>query len=361
MDKIFPRDDFYKGQELLREYKIKLEEKNLPCIYSTKHFALLIGVEYARLLELIKNRKSSYHCFYVKKKSGRGSRCIMAPDDELKYIQRTIYCNILRNITLSEVCTGFVQKKSIRDNADIHKNKEVVFTIDLYRFFDSIDEKRVYGMFRGMGYEANISYSLAKLCTVRLDDKYLEEIIENKNTPEKFWKDNKNRLPQGAPTSPIIANIIASKLDYRLARLCNRTNAQYSRYADDITISGDRDQIPSFNLIKEIIEEEGFFINFNKVRKQSRGSKQMVTGLTVTQGVHVPRKFKQEIIRHLYYCKRNGVTEHLSYMKKRYKFERYHYKEWLLGKILYIKSIEKEVGERLLLEYNSINWLEYEI
>lgn len=231
-------------------------------------------------------------------------------------------------------------------------------SIDLYRFFDSINVKRVYGMFRWLGYEKNISYSLAQLCTTNLTASYIDEIKQDEYHPNEFDLTYVRRLPQGAPTSPGIANIIASKLDRRLGALCVEIGASYSRYADDITISSNKNVLPSLDFIEMVIKEEGFFLNTNKTRYLKAGNKQLVTGLTVTNGVHVPRKIKDEIKNHLYYCKKYGVVEHLSYLKKQINFEKYHYKEWLLGKIFYIKSIEPNVGNQLLKEFNKINWLE---
>ena len=113
-------------------------------------------------------------------------------------------------------------------------------------------------------------------------------------------------LIQGAPTSPGISNVICKKLDNRLSKLANKHGANYSRYADDITFSGDENNLPNLGIIKKIIATEGFNINWKKVGKYKTGQKQMVTGLLIDNKVRIPNKFKKDIYRHLHFCKNMG-------------------------------------------------------
>jgi RNA-directed DNA polymerase len=159
-------------------------------------------------------------------------------------------------------------------------------------------------------------------------------------------------LPQGAPTSPYIANILTKKLDIRLMSLAEKVGAGYSRYADDLTFSSD-EEIPSINTIDKIISEEGFTINRSKTKIQKRGGKQRVTGLTITNGVHVPKQYKKDILYHLHYCKLNGPIEHM----KVNNITRASFKDWLYGKICYVHSIEPETGKKMMNLFNSIDWL----
>ncbi|MBI6116420.1 reverse transcriptase domain-containing protein [Salegentibacter maritimus] len=160
-------------------------------------------------------------------------------------------------------------------------------------------------------------------------------------------------LPQGAPTSPTLSNLICKNLDYRLSILAEKLNVDYSRYADDITFSGTLKNLPKIKLLRHIIRDEGFCINWNKVGVYKKGRKQIVTGLTVSNGVHVPREFKNEVKKHLYGCLNFGLENHLNFIGAD---DKNFYKEWLLGKIFFIKSIEPDYAKSLVDKFNLIEW-----
>jgi hypothetical protein len=204
---------------------------------------------------------TNYNYFRLRKKSG-GVREIMVPDPELKNIQRWILCYILEKINLHDKCTGFRKNKSIKDNAGVHVNQEVILKVDLLRFFDTITRARVIGLFKSLGYHPNLSIDLAKLTTAEHRKSYWIGLSEDEKS---LINTNTAILPQGAPTSPAIANIICRKLDLRFAQLGKKIGYKYSRYADDLTFSGKFNNLPSMNVIKKIIKEEGFFINEKKV------------------------------------------------------------------------------------------------
>lgn len=155
-----------------------------------------------------------YSEFSVSKKNGKGTRRIAAPSRRLKGIQRWILDNILSNTPVSESCTGYTKKRSVVDNAKPHVDKAFVVNADIKDFFPSITIKRVIGLFQSLGYNRTISFCLARLCCF------------------------KGRLPQGAPSSPMIANLICRRLDTRLQAFAAARSWAYTRYSDDITISG---------------------------------------------------------------------------------------------------------------------------
>ncbi len=359
MKEISPRYNINKHSKKffieINKYKENLSNNGLPVIYSLKHFALLLDMEHFEILNIIENREKYYRYFYLKKKSG-GVREICTPVEKLKFIQQVIYKNILCKVILSDYCTGFRKKYSIKDNAKIHENNDIILKMDLLRFFDSISEQRVFGMFKELGYHTNLSVNLAKLTCNSASRDYLKELINLGIVPKNNGGFYYSRLTQGSPTSPIISNIILRKLDKRLGRLAERLGANYSRYADDLTFSGCRDNIPSIKFIEKIIQEEGFSVNHKKTNIQKKGSRQIVTGLTVTNGVHVPKKYKEDIKRHLYYCKKYGVYSHLNYLKEKKRINKNNFYDWLLGRIYYVKSVEPKVGKKMLGEFNKIDW-----
>ncbi len=357
----FPRDAFIKkakGKEHSRDfitealsYARNLESRGLPVIFSRKHLALLLNMSYDELTDIILNRSAYYNHFKIRKKRG-GVRFISTPAQPLKRIQRILLADLLSAVELHEKCIGFRRGYSIKKHAENHAHADVVFSLDLYRFFDSICERRVFGMFKEIGYAANLAVDLAKIATVQWPWNALQELNGEKHKPSDFTISG-CVLPQGAPTSPVISNIIARRLDVRLDALASKVGASYSRYADDIVFSGSYGSIPSVNTVGRIVSEEGFFINKTKVRRAKKGTRQLITGLTVSNGVHVQKSYKKDVSRHLYYCSKYGVNSHLE----KISMTKSNYKDWLLGRIMFIRSIEPEVGDTFIRRFDEISWL----
>ncbi len=200
--------------------------------------------------------------------------------------------------------------------------------IDLKDFFPSIKFNRVRGFFKSVGYNNHISTILADLCTFN-------------------WQ-----LPQGAPTSPMISNLIASRLDRRLAGFCKKKELLYSRYADDITISGGK-VLPRYKtLIFRIITEEGFEINCEKVRIQGRGSCQLVTGLVVNDKVSIGRRKKRIIKSLVHKISENGSIE-------ANETENPFFKEMVYGLLSFTNVVDPEFAQPLIEKLNLIDWKEF--
>ena len=160
-------------------------------------------------------------------------------------------------------------------------------------------------------------------------------------------------LPQGAPTSPYLANLLATGMDRRFQGYANKNSLRYTRYADDRTISGDRQDLPSTGLVVHIVCQEGFFVNFSKLKRCGPARRKVVTGLIINEGVHIPKVYKRNIRRHLYYARKFGVVSHLS----KIGCDKKAFADWLLGSIHYINSVEPNVAEEMLKEYSMVQWL----
>lgn len=290
-----------------------------------------------------------YKAFQIAKKGG-GIREIYAPTTTLKIIQKKlnfILQNVYKKIYERKICVhGFIYGKNVRTNALAHAKREYVFNIDILDFFPSINFGRVYGLFIGKPYSLSKSVAavLARICA---------------------FKDlNYDLLPQGAPTSPIISNMICARMDDELYRLARRFNCRYTRYADDITFSTDRSRFPEelaiVNLIgkgqrlkaeignelAEIIEGNGFSINPNKVWIRNRYTRQEVTGLIVNEFPNVNRKYINQLRAMLHAWEKYGLRaaedEFLDKFdkKKRWPFERGTlYKQVVKGKINFLKLV----------------------
>jgi RNA-directed DNA polymerase len=258
-------------------YLTRLVDHEVPIIFEIEHLSLLLGVDYLELLKIINSPESFYRLFEIPKRNG-GLRTISMPYPTLLHIQHWIKTNILEKVLLHDCAHGFVKKKSILTNASIHVGKSIILKMDISDFFPSINLKRVISIFRRFGYSKDISFYLSSLCTL------------------------KDQLPQGAATSPMISNIIAKKFDHRLNNLANSLNLSYSRYADDLTFSGDYISYKFVPIVKKIIEEEGFRINDSKTKLLTGSGKKIVTGISISShSLKLPKSRKRQLRQQGYY------------------------------------------------------------
>ena len=306
----------------------KLKKNNLPYIFNVNHLANLCGISQAQLHLFISNKRRAYSTFKLPKNKG-GFRTIDAPSKKMKLVQRWILNEILYNLNVGEFAHGFVRGKSIVTNATVHVDQDLVLGIDLKDFFPSITLNRIMGLFRNIGYNEEICHALGELCTFN-------------------W-----RLPQGAPTSPMISNLIAWNIDKKLSKFCSERSLNYSRYADDITISGGR-HLPKYKtLIFRKIEKEGFSINMDKVRLHDRGSSQRVTGLVVNDKVNLERKKKKKLRAIIHNIVKNGFeTEN----RENNPF----FKEQIFGHLAFAKMVEPDFANSLLDQLKCVDSTSYD-
>ncbi|WP_414031983.1 retron Ec67 family RNA-directed DNA polymerase/endonuclease [Carnobacterium maltaromaticum] len=244
-----------------------------------------------------KGTENSYQTFEIKKKSG-GVRIIHAPNDELKFVQKRL-TNLLwetqkkawrENNTKSNISHAFERKKSIITNAKIHRNKRFVLNVDLEDFFSSFHFGRVKGFF-----EKDNNFMVPKEVAL-----IIAQLTCYQGT-----------LPQGAPSSPIITNLICKILDFRILKLAKKYKLDYSRYADDLTFSTNNhlflnEETIFLKKLSEEVERAGFKINNNKTRLQFSSSRQEVTGLIVNKKINVPREYYKNTRAMAYSLYKNG-------------------------------------------------------
>jgi RNA-directed DNA polymerase len=269
----------------------KLNALELPVFDDITALAEAMKITIGQLRYLSYSRKvstsSHYKRFTIPKKSG-GVRTISSPMMYLKNAQHWILENILYKLNIHEKAHGFVPKKSILTNAQPHIGKEFIINIDLKNFFPTITYKRVKGVFRGMGYSEQMSTIFALLCTE-------PEIDEVMMDGDKYYVAKGERfLPQGAPTSPAITNIICHKMDKRMVGTADKLGFTYSRYADDMTFSkqeADDEKLKRLMWqVKMIVADENFTIHPKKIHIMRKGAKKEVTGIVVNEKLSVPRK-----------------------------------------------------------------------
>lgn len=349
-----------KGNEIqvIREKFAKMQTKEdfVDLLNFTKPFVYVIqskpyslkAVNYFANPKFCNNR---YKRFKIKKKSG-GTRLIHSPTKGLKSILRVLNFILQVIDEPNSAATGFVPKKSIVDNAKKHVGKYYVFNADIKDFFHSFDRNRVklafmYGNF-GLKDREEIAFLMASLCT------------------HPFEIDGERRivLPQGAPTSPTITNIICKRLDRRLTGLAKRFGAYYTRYADDITFSSylsifgktdgivlnEKGSYDNFILeFERLIDEEKLILNRAKTRMQKHDYRQEVTGLTVNDKVNVSVRYVKQLRMWLYYWERYGYSHAAELFRKDYIKDKGHiksgkenFKNVLKGKLLYLRMVKGE-------------------
>ena len=323
--------------QLCLDYASTLKNNNLPVIFDVEHLLDYYWKGQFPRANACCQFDWAYRNYPIQKKTG-GLRKISAPNPTLKWCQHWIQHNILEHVVgrLSSSVHGFVQNRSIQTNALPHVNSEWIINIDLKDYFDSIPQKKVLDFFLQLGYEDSVSEFLSNVCT--------------KFSCVTYQK----ALPQGAPTSPLLANFLTINLDKDLERLAQELDMRYTRYADDITFSGLQKSSPiTPRSIEDIIYKHGFRPNKSKTRIRYKGRKMMVTGLTVGNGVHVPKEYRKQIFRELHFAKKYGPFDHCQ----RVDNDKGYFREWLLGRIMFVRSIDKKSGDKMLTLFNNINWL----
>ena len=291
-------------------YAKRLHRRGLPVIYEHTHLASLVGYDTDYLFGVANHAAKYYRSFEIPKKSG-GLREIREPLPSLKEIQHWILLNILNRIQPNQYAKGFVTGRSIVDNARFHRGQRIVLTVDIKDFFPSINAYRVYRIFRECCYTKAVAMLLARLCTLE------------------------DQLPQGAPTSPAISNAVAKSIDNRLGGFARSEKIRFSRYADDMTFSGDFVPGPVISFVERVLYEEGFSLNSKKTRVLKPHQRQVVTGVVVNKHLRAPRRMRMELRQALHYIQKFGIAAH---MQKR-GIKNANYVLHLLGIASHITSI----------------------
>ena len=264
--------------------------KNLPIIYDQVHLSYLVGYDINYLLKASNAQSHFYRHFTIPKKSGK-TRKISEPLPSLKEIQRWILDNILNKVTISEFSKAFIANRSIKDNAKFHVDQKHVLSLDVKDFFPSIKFYSIYNIFSNMGYQKQVSTMLSNLCVLN------------------------NCLPQGAPTSPMLSNILCKSIDDRLSKYAILGKIRYTRYADDITFSGNLNVSSIISFVSMVLEENGFKLNQNKTRLMTKNRQQEVTGIVVNQKMQAKREVRRKIRQSIYYINKFGLDSHLDTTK----------------------------------------------
>lgn len=297
-----------------------------------------------------------HYCYDVLRKTTGGVRLIESPKPRLKNIQRQILEWILCTIPVHDATHGFVGGRSTQTFAAPHVGQRVVLRMDLQNFFPALGRSRIQGLFRTAGYPESVADALGGICA--------------NTVPPEFWRNFRQEfqpiqlrearqlygqphLPQGAPTSPAVANLLCFRFDSRLAGLARTFGGRYTRYADDLAFSGDRNfekqakELPGY--IAVIAREEGFQMNHRKTRFMRQSVRQHLAGLVVNQSVNVARPDFDRLKAILTNCMHYGPSN-------QNRDGHADFRAHLEGRISYVGSINPSKGQRLRTIAAQIRW-----
>ena len=347
-----------------------LERTGVPPIANLAALRTLLNIKSPKQLGfflLASDHKGGPYTTHTIPKRDGSERKICAPKKQLKWVQKQILRHILSKVPPHPAAHGFVNGRSTVSNASPHVGAELVVKFDLKDFFPTVHYFRVMGLFASLGYplgncmfgtddESNqIAPVLARLCCY---------------TPNpKEW--GTATLPQGAPTSPAVSNLVCRRLDARLQGLAEANKGVYTRYADDLTFSfkvAEGMNLGRFRWwVDQVCQQEGFTVNQDKFRVIRDSQRQKVTGIVVNEAVRVPRELRREIRAIVHNCEKNGVEAEgkkwAKHMKKREaqkhpeskkEFKAAGFPGYLRGIAAYLNMVQPEHGGPLLRRVNEL-------
>jgi RNA-directed DNA polymerase len=335
----------------------QLRESGLPVFHTPEQLADWLGLPLNKVAWLVHRfsaghaisaDKAHYHYTWVQKRSG-GQRLIESPKRTLKQVQVKILREILDRVATHPAAHGFVPGRSIVTNAVPHVGQGIVVKFDLTNFYTTVGFSRVVAIFRRLGYSREAAIWLGLLTTTAVPS----NLPFDRARLYALLPYLRRHLPQGAPTSPALANLSAFHLDARLTGMAKSFGAQFTRYADDLTISGPvelsaglRTLIP---LVEQIIRRERFQSNRQKRQVLRANQRQSIAGVVVNTKTNVKRADFDQLKAILTNCvrlgpstqNRQGVADFAAHLR---------------GRIAHVIQLNAARGERLLEIYNSINW-----
>ena len=326
----------------------KLEATGLPVLHTPANLAAALSLDIPRLRWLAFHSdvvtRSHYVRFTIPKRTG-GERILSAPHVTLKAVQRWILAEVLSKLPCEPAAHGFVPARGIVSNATPHVRQGFVLNLDLKDFFPSVGFRRVRSVFRRAGYSGAVSTIFARLCTdcPRQPVDFAGQRYEVAAGPLG--------LPQGAPTSPAVSNLVTRKLDRRLTGFATKLGLTYTRYADDLTFSGPVDLSSRIGYVlakvRHVTQDEGFVVNETKTRVMRPSRAMEVTGVVVNEKPSLRRDELRRLRAILHRAKTEGL-------EAQNRDGRPNFRAWLDGKIAFVAMVRPDVGAKLRAEFETI-------
>ena len=276
-----------------------------------------------KLYSISNNTLKNYKIFKIRKRNGK-FRTIYNPNYSLKYIQKQILNNILNNKSISKYAKAYHKNISLKDNASVHLSKKVILKLDIKNFFSSIRFIDIYNSCFSIEYfPKSIGMLLTNLCTYN------------------------GYLPQGAPTSSYISNLVMKEFDDELGEYCKQQNIAYTRYSDDMTFSGDFNPSLIIKKVRKMLYKLNLELNNDKIHVVYNNKRQSVTGIVVNDKLQLSSDYRKKIRQEIYYIKKYGLESHLKYIKSELSKEKYL--SSIYGRILYVLQINN--NDKEFIEY----------
>jgi len=309
-------------------YAESLLRHGFPVVFDVAHVAFATGVS-ARTLGAIRAHPERFYRFFALRKSDGGSRQIAVPTPALRTVQDWLLRHVVTGFVPHDACHGFVKKRSIITNAQGHTGQRAVVRFDVRDFFGSVKRAQVYRLFRRVGYSVAVANLFADFTTYR------------------------DSLPQGAPTSPCLANMAAERLDHRLSRFAARNGLHFTRYADDLAFSGPTaDTRKVKRTVELIMRSEGFAANDGKTRFMNQHQRQIVAGIVVNDRPNWPRSRRRWLRQEIHYLQEYGLHDHLS----RRGTSPVAYKARVYGHVYALKQLCPKEAQTYLRVLDTLDW-----
>ncbi|EAM8271231.1 RNA-directed DNA polymerase [Salmonella enterica subsp. enterica serovar Glostrup] len=304
--------------------RITSYNREVQPVFTLKHLAVLSGVDYGFLRHTVGRDTNAYTEFRIRKRSSvHGQthyRTICVPSPSLMKVQRWIARNILSHVPAHPCSVAFSTGDSLYKAVAPHCPSKWLVKLDIRSFFESINEISVYHVFKQLGFESLIAFEMARLCThVGAEPSHEPDMgYDSHVLPERIIKlyqhPRQGHLPQGAPTSPMLANLVCRSLDERLSTIADEHSVRYTRYADDMTFSSnevDFGRERAGRLIKLVYQQlnrQALRPNTAKTTVVSPGARKLVLGLSVEEDVpRLTRQFKESLRQHIYYLLHDDI------------------------------------------------------
>jgi RNA-directed DNA polymerase len=336
----------------------------LPTVLSLPHLACLSQTDWGVIRRYVtRENDDDYRRFYMKKRSG-GYRRIGIPAEQLGRVQSWIAHNILARPAVHPASHAFRAGNSIVKCAAVHENAKWMIKIDIADFFGSITEIQVYRIFRSFGYNALVSFEMARICTDKLikSAKYKLDSWKVREQERKIGDYNQKvlgRLPQGAPTSPMLSNFAMLDLDAQIAALAEGAGLRYTRYSDDMTFST-KDEFNRAAAVEfiagvaGILKKKGLYLNRAKTKIVPPGARKVVLGLLASGDFPALSKaFKANLRQHIFYLEKYGIENHVQ--KREFDSIGGLYRH-LLGLINFANMVDPTYADAIRAKFDALPW-----
>lgn len=350
------------------------QTRQVPPVFTLKHLSHLTGVSYGFLRDCVERYGDEpYKVFRILKRQLPGEtkpryRMISVPDDRLMAAQRWINSQILQNLDVHTASTAFKSGSDIVEAASRHCGCRWLIKMDIVNFFESVSEQQVYHVFSAAGYQPLVAFELGRICTrmgqysfARRGRKWHSPGQEDPTIPE-YHSSLLGHLPQGAPTSPMLANLAMIRFDEIVTAIAADRGLIYSRYADDLSFSTDDDTFDRndartlVSLVKAELQNHGFRSHYAKTKICPPGSRRIVLGLLVDgDEPHLSKSYRKNLDQHLHFMSPESVgpVAHAAY--KNFTTV-YGLKNHVEGLIVHAMQVDPDFAQAAWNKFNRVEW-----